>query len=77
MIDNTVKIVSHESYPGLSIVEQAAFDFAVMKQKMFAFAVPSKWWPLISSVFYPIRLIPVASPFYLSPHPLALDEPCD
>jgi hypothetical protein len=43
MIDDTVKIVSHETYPGLSIVEQAALDFAVMKQKMFAFAAPSKW----------------------------------
>jgi hypothetical protein len=43
MIDDTVKIVSHESYPGMSIVEQAALDFAVMKQKMFAFPAPSKW----------------------------------
>jgi hypothetical protein len=42
MIDNSVKIVSHNTYPGLSIVEQAALDFAVMKQKMFAFAAPSK-----------------------------------
>jgi hypothetical protein len=40
MINDTVKIVSCESYPGLSIVEQAALDFAVMKQKMFAFAAP-------------------------------------
>jgi hypothetical protein len=42
MIDNSVKIVSHNTYPGLSIVEQAALDFAVMKQKMFAFVAPSK-----------------------------------
>jgi Cyclin, N-terminal domain len=43
MIDDSVKIVSHDTYPNLSIVEQAALDFAVMKQKMFAFAAPSKW----------------------------------
>jgi hypothetical protein len=43
MIDDTVKIVSHEIYPGLSIVGQAALDFAIMKQNMFAFAAPSKW----------------------------------
>jgi hypothetical protein len=43
MIDDTIKIVSHDTYPGLSIVEQVAFDFAVMKRKMFAFAAPAKW----------------------------------
>jgi hypothetical protein len=43
MIDDNVRIVSHDTYPGLSIVEQAALDFAVMKQNMFAFAAPSKW----------------------------------
>jgi len=43
MIDDCVKIVSHDLYLGLSIVEQAALNFAVMKQKMFAFATPSKW----------------------------------
>jgi len=43
MIDDTVKIVSHDIYPGLSIVEQVALDFTMMKQKMFAFAAPSKW----------------------------------
>jgi hypothetical protein len=43
MIDDTVQIISHESYPGLSIVEQAALDFAVMKRKMFAFTAPSEW----------------------------------
>jgi hypothetical protein len=42
MINNNIKIVSHDTYPGLSTVEQAALDFAVMKQKMFAFATPSK-----------------------------------
>ena len=43
MIDDCVKIVSHDLYLGLSIVEQAAHDFAIMKQKMFAFTAPSKW----------------------------------
>jgi actin-like ATPase involved in cell morphogenesis len=43
MIDDTIKIVSHDTYPGLLIVEQVALDFAVMKQKMFAFAAPAKW----------------------------------
>jgi len=43
MIDDTIKIVSHDTYPGLSIVEQVALDFAIMKQKMFAFAPPAKW----------------------------------
>jgi hypothetical protein len=43
MIDDTIKIVSHSTYPGLSIVEQVALDFAVMKQKMFTFAAPAKW----------------------------------
>jgi hypothetical protein len=33
MIDHNVKIVSH----------RAALDFAIMEQKMFAFAQPSKW----------------------------------
>jgi hypothetical protein len=42
MINDNIKIVSHDTYPGLSTVEQAALDFAVMKQKMFAFATPSK-----------------------------------
>jgi len=27
----------------LSIAQQAALDYAIMKQKMFAFAQPSKW----------------------------------
>jgi hypothetical protein len=53
MIDDTVKIVSHESYPGLSIVEQAALNFAVIKQKMFAFAVPSNGSPLSLRYFTP------------------------
>jgi hypothetical protein len=43
MIDDSVKIISHDTYPGLSIVEQAVLDFAVMNQKMFAFAAPSRW----------------------------------
>jgi hypothetical protein len=32
MIDDSIKIVSYDTYQGLSIVEQAALDFAVMKQ---------------------------------------------
>jgi len=43
MIDDNVKIVSHDTSPGLSIAKQAALDFAIMKQKMFAFAQPSEW----------------------------------
>ena len=43
MIDDNVKIVSHDMSPGLSIANQAALDFAIMKQKMFAFAQPSMW----------------------------------
>ena len=38
LIDDTVNIVSHDTYPNLSIAEQAAPDFAIMKQKMFAFS---------------------------------------
>jgi hypothetical protein len=34
MINDNVKIISHDTYPGLSIVEQVALDFAVMKQKI-------------------------------------------
>jgi hypothetical protein len=44
VIDDTIKIVSHDTYPNLSTVEQAALDLAIMKQKMFAFSAPSKWW---------------------------------
>jgi hypothetical protein len=43
MIDDTVKIVSHDTSPGLLIAQQAALDYAIMKQKKFAFAQPSKW----------------------------------
>jgi len=43
MIDDNVKIVSHDTSPGLSIAKQVALDFAAMKQKMFAFAQPSEW----------------------------------
>jgi hypothetical protein len=43
LIDESVKIVSHEISPGLSIANQVALDFAIMKQKMFAFAQPSEW----------------------------------
>jgi hypothetical protein len=43
MIDDTIKIVSHDIYLGLSIVEQVALDFAMMKQKMFTSATSSKW----------------------------------
>jgi hypothetical protein len=42
MIDNSVKIVLHDTYPGLSIVEQAALNFTVMQQKMFMFPAPLK-----------------------------------
>jgi hypothetical protein len=43
MINNSIKIVLHDTCPGLLIVEQAALDFAMTKQKMFAFAALSKW----------------------------------
>ena len=43
MIDDNVKIVFHEFSPGLLIAKQAALDFAIMKQKIFAFTQPSKW----------------------------------
>ncbi|KIM71483.1 hypothetical protein PILCRDRAFT_17032 [Piloderma croceum F 1598] len=76
MIDDTVKIVSHESYLGLSIVEQVALNFAMIKQKMFAFAAPSNGSPL-SLQYYPIHLIPIASSllwtiYFL--HPPTLNE---
>lgn len=41
IIDDNVKIVSHDMSPGLSIANQAALDFAIIKQK--AFAQPSMW----------------------------------
>jgi hypothetical protein len=43
MIDDNNKIMLHNTSPGLSIASCAALDFAIMKQKMFAFAQPSKW----------------------------------
>jgi len=43
MIDDNVKIATGESSPALSIANQAALDYAIMKQKMFAFAQPSRW----------------------------------
>jgi hypothetical protein len=77
MIDDTVKTVLHKFYPGLSIVELAALNFTMMKQKMFSFAAPSKSWSLVTLVFYPIHLIPIASSLlwtiYFS-HLPALDE---
>jgi hypothetical protein len=42
MINNTIKIVSHDTYPNLSIAEQVALDFAIMRWKMFGFVAPSK-----------------------------------
>jgi len=50
MVDDDVKIILHDTYPGLSIVEQAVLNFSVMKQKIFAFPAPSKYYlALISS----------------------------
>jgi hypothetical protein len=51
MVDDDFKIVIlHDTYPGLSIVEQAVLNFSVMKQKIFAFPAPSKYYlALISS----------------------------
>jgi hypothetical protein len=43
LIDDNVKIISHDTSPGLSIAKQVALDFAAMKQKMFTFAQPSEW----------------------------------
>jgi hypothetical protein len=43
LIDESVKIVSHDSSPSLLIAHQVALDFAIMKQKMFAFAQPAQW----------------------------------
>ena len=37
VIDDNVKIVSHDSSLGLLIAYRAALDFAIMKQRMFAF----------------------------------------
>jgi len=42
LINDTVQIVTHTS-PALSIAKQLALDFAIMKQKMFAYAAPAKW----------------------------------
>lgn len=41
--DNSIKIISHETLPGMPIAAHSAMDYALMKQKMFAFAVPSVW----------------------------------
>ena len=50
MVDDDVKIVLHDTDPGLLIVEQAVLNFSVMKQKIFAFPAPSKYYlALISS----------------------------
>jgi len=50
MVDDDVKIVLHDTYLGLSIVEQAVLNFSVMKQKIFTFPAPSKYYlALISS----------------------------
>jgi hypothetical protein len=38
VIDDTVNIVSRDTYPNLSIAEQTALNFTIMKQKMFAFS---------------------------------------
>jgi hypothetical protein len=71
MIDDNVKIILHDTSPGLSIAEQAAPDFAVTKQKMFAFAAPLKWWYALSHFSnYPIFICAN----YPIPHPLALDD---
>jgi hypothetical protein len=43
MINDAVKTISRKFCPGLSIVEQLALNFAVMKWKMFSFAALSKW----------------------------------
>jgi len=43
MIDDGVKIVSHERSPGMPISAHAAIEYASMKQKMFAFAAPCVW----------------------------------
>ena len=44
MIDNNSKIVSYDMSLGLSIVNQAALDLAIMKQKMCIFTQLSMWW---------------------------------
>ena len=46
MVDGDIKIVLHDTYPGLSIVEQTVLNFSVMKQKIFAFPAPSKYYYL-------------------------------
>jgi hypothetical protein len=43
MINDNVKIVSHDTSQGLSIANRAALDYTIMKRKMLAFAQPSKW----------------------------------
>jgi len=43
MIDDSVKIVSHDRSPGMTIPGHAAMEYALMKQKMFAFATPCVW----------------------------------
>jgi hypothetical protein len=40
MIYDSIKNVSHDTYLGLSTVEQVALDFAMTKQNMFTF---TKW----------------------------------
>jgi len=62
MIDDTIKIVSHDIYLGLSIVEQVALDFAMMKQKMFT------WVSLFASMVRGCSGFPTDLHSYLVPH---------
>ena len=40
-INNSIKIVSHNAYPGLSIAEKITFDFTVMKHKIDSLCFPN------------------------------------
>jgi hypothetical protein len=43
MIDDIVKIISHNTSPDMVIAQQAALDYAIIKHNMFAFTQLSKW----------------------------------
>src|SRR5882724_11703827 len=67
MINDTIKIVSHNTCLNLLIVEQAALNFTIMKQKMFAFVVAFFHALTIHLIFPCIAL-------GLLPHTLALND---
>ena len=59
IIDDGVKIVSHERSPGMPISAHAAMEYASMKQKMFAFVAGFRLYicPFLSMSFFRHQLL--------------------